>query len=226
MNVTKDNPAQQNFRWKTYLYGFLSGVIVSVSVILFAVVLLQERPVWVDFSTVEPSVYEGIRQTLVSDGYSEGADFRYFNGERLLQFRAEKRNVLHLILAEEGLIPVRELGFEILENADDSTSEYEMELRKLEAMKSELRRILRFYDAIDDVSLSVPFILADEEEEFEISRRASVVLKLTPGKTLTPAQVRSIYRLVAGAFHIEGYANITVTDSKMAPIPYPSNDER
>ncbi|RMH56221.1 MAG: flagellar M-ring protein FliF [Candidatus Hydrogenedentota bacterium] len=197
-----------------------SGVLLGATILLFAgILMMASKTVWVELGTFELQEAAQIKTELDKRGYTAGKDYRLSNGGRTIEVDAKKRNEIHLALAEKGLFGHAEKGFSIFEKFDITTTDYEQRIKTLEALKSEMRRMIRAYSQVEDVSISVPFI---ENQsifiETEIPQTASVVLTLRPGMKLDNEQIRAIRNLIAGGFPGLTEENITLTDQFMRPL--------
>lgn len=194
----------------------VSGVTLAL---LLGVIFFARQTTWVSIGTFDMQVSAQIKDTLEGAGYALGRDFKLSDDGRTIYADAQKRNVIHLALAEQGLFGQQEKGFAIFEEFDITTTDYEQRLRTLEALKSEMRRMIRSYQQVEDVTISVPFI---EEQSIFIDKAkvqtASAVITLQPGATLDDAQILAIRRLISGGFSGLTEKNITLTDQYMYPL--------
>ncbi len=188
-------------------------------VLLLSVIFMANRTVWVKLGTFELQLASQIKVELDKAGYRQDVDYRLVDAGKTIEVDAKRRNEINLALAEKGLMGNQEKGFAIFEEFDITTTDYEQRLRTLEALKSEMRRLIGSYSQIEDVKITVPYI---ENQslfvETEIPQTASVVLTLKAGNKLDDEQVKAIRGIIAGGFPGLSHDKITITDQFMRPL--------
>ncbi len=119
---------------------------------------------------------------------------------------------LRINLASLGLPRQGSFGFEILENSGIGTSAFLEKIKYTRALQGELEKTIK---SIDGVQSARVHIVKPERSIFQQSRgaTASVYLKLRPGHSLTPEQIKGIANLVAGS--VEGLepSKVSIVDS-------------
>lgn len=188
-------------------------------VLLLAVIFMAQRTVWVELGTFEIQLAAQIKVELDNRGYTPNVHYKIVNDGRTIMIDAKIRNEALLGLGEKGLYGHAEKGFAIFNEFDITTTDYEQRLRTFEALKSEMRRMIRTYTQVADVSISVPRI---EDQsifiESEIPQTAAVVITLHPGTQLDDEQIRAIRGLIAGGFPGLTADKITLTDQFMREL--------
>ena len=124
----------------------------------------------------------------------------------------EKVYELRLSLAGDGLPNGGNVGFEIFDHTDFTTTKFVQELNYRRALQGELARTINRFKEVND---SRVFIAIPEESLFiEDSKPASASIQLDLRSNLPPAKLTAIVHLVAGA--IEGLEpeHVTVVDTK------------
>lgn len=118
------------------------------------------------------------------------------------------------IMAEGGSERYGQIGLELFEKQDFGTTSYAQKINFQRALQGELTRAINTLDAVKQskVMLALPAKKTFLEET--TAPKASVVLDLVPGKTLSPEQIRGITFLVASS--VEGLEadQVTVVDSR------------
>lgn len=124
---------------------------------------------------------------------------------------------LRLALASEGLPKGGSVGFEIFDNSRMGMTDFEQQVAFLRALEGELERTIREMDAVEDVRVNVvmpePRLFLKEEQPAS----ASILLRLRPGREMTPDQVRAVMNLTASS--VEGlspeYVSIVDTGGRL-----------
>ncbi|VAV85206.1 Flagellar M-ring protein FliF [hydrothermal vent metagenome] len=118
-----------------------------------------------------------------------------------------------IALAGEGLPRGGSVGFEIFDESSFGVTQFVQKINYMRAMQGELARTISQIQAVEGarVHLAVPEkgVFLDDIEK----GRASIVLKLRGGGTLTPSQVQGIVHLTASA--VDGLlpGDVTVVDT-------------
>lgn len=195
-------------------------------VLLIAIIYMAKSTVWVELGTFDIQMAAQIKIELDKRGYAPNIHYQITNEGRTIMVDAKIRNEALLGLGEKGLYGHAEKGFTIFNEFDITTTDYEQRLRTFEALKSEMRRMIRTYAQVEDVTISVPRI---ENQsifiESEIPQTASVVLTLNPGAKLDDDQVRAIRGLIAGGFPGLTPDKITLTDQFMRELKADDEEE-
>jgi flagellar M-ring protein FliF len=127
---------------------------------------------------------------------------------------SEKVYELRLQLAAQGLPQGGGLGFEIFDKTNFGTSDFVQKLNYRRALQGELSRTIQSLSEIDScrVHLAVPEKNIFMEKESKPS--ASIMVKLKPGRTLSPSQVQGVVHLVSSS--VEGLSpqDVTVIDNR------------
>lgn len=126
---------------------------------------------------------------------------------------AEKVYETRMELAGEGLPQGGGVGFEIFDKTSFGVTDFVQKINYRRALQGELARTISQIKEVDSarVHLAMPEkgVFLDEKK----SARASIILKLKPGKTLTQGQVTSIVHLVANSFENLRPEDVTVVDT-------------
>ncbi|MBI5469251.1 MAG: flagellar M-ring protein FliF, partial [Deltaproteobacteria bacterium] len=116
-------------------------------------------------------------------------------------------------LAGEGLPQGGGVGFEIFDKTSFGVTDFVQKINYRRALQGELARTISQIKEVDSarVHLAMPEkgVFLDEKK----SARASIILRLKPGKTLSQGQVSSIVHLVANSFENLRPEDVTVVDT-------------
>lgn len=195
------------------------GIGLTIFAALILLSIFVNRTVFVPLGTFEVSASAAIRAELERAGFRQDVDYRITNEGRTILIDARKRNDALLTLSGQGLMGTTEKGFSIFDEFDITTTDYEQRIRNIEALKSEMRRLIRSYSQVEDVNINVPYI--ENENIFsdkEVSASATVVLTLKPGAKLDDVQIRAIRGAIAASFPGLTDEKISLTDNQMNPL--------
>lgn len=125
----------------------------------------------------------------------------------------EKVYETRLELAASGLPSGGVVGFEIFEKTGFGMTEFAQKVNYLRALQGELARTISW---LSEVETARVHIVIPERRLFtrEEGARASVVVKLKPGRSLSPSQVQGIVHLVASSVRGLDPEDVTVVDTK------------
>ena len=127
---------------------------------------------------------------------------------------SEKVYELRLQLAAQGLPQGGGIGFEIFDKTNFGTSDFVQKLNYRRALQGELSRTIQSLSEIENcrVHLAVPEKNIFMEKESRPS--ASVMVKLKPGRNLSPNQVQGVVHLISSS--VEGLSpqDVTVIDHR------------
>lgn len=125
----------------------------------------------------------------------------------------DKVHETRMELAGEGLPQGGGIGFEIFDKTSFGVTEFVQKVNYKRALQGELSRTISQIKEIESarVHLALPEkgVFLDEQKK----SRASVIVKLKPGKTLNQGQVSSIVHLVANSADSLRPEDITVVDT-------------
>ncbi|NOY38731.1 MAG: flagellar M-ring protein FliF [Nitrospirae bacterium] len=127
---------------------------------------------------------------------------------------SDKVYELRIQLAAMGLPQGGSMGYEIFDKTGLGTTEFVQKVNLKRALQGELSRTIRSLQEVSDcrVHLSMPersiFTSTDEKP------KASVLLKLRPGVTLSRSQIRGIVHLVSGSVESLTPNNVTIVDNR------------
>ncbi len=144
----------------------------------------------------------------------ENIPYKVEGNGSIIMVPKDKVHEIRLKLAAKGLPSSQTVGFEIFEEPKMGITQFQENVNFLRALEGELARTIRQLDPVQDVRVNIALpkesIFVREEEE----PKASVVLKLWPGKDLTKEQVKAVVFLVSHAVPRLKKENVTVVDNR------------
>ena len=197
----------------------VAGVAAMIAVVI-AVVLWANQPVYhLLYANLSPEDAGTITEKLKG----MKVPYEIQNGNAVL-VPQEKVHELRLLLAGEGLPSGGGVGFEIFDRTSIGMTDFVQKLNYKRALQGELARTIGQLNEVEQarVHLVVPEkTLFSEKKE---SARASVVLKIRGGRTLSQNQVHGIVHLVASSVEGLSAQNISVVDTRGNILSKPSDD--
>ncbi len=119
-----------------------------------------------------------------------------------------------LALASKGIPAGSEVGFELFEDIPLGMTEFVQKLNFQRALQGELTRTIKSLDAIDQARVHLVIPKADLFVREKPKGKASVMVKVKPGKILSENQVQGIVHLVSGSVESIQAQDVVVVDLK------------
>ncbi len=187
------------------------GVVVIFLLIIFAVLILwnsnaRYSPLFTNLNTQDAAaITERLKEKNISYKLSSGGSTVLVPEDMVYDLRLE--------LAGEGLPDQGVVGFEIFDESQFGSTDFERKVNYYRALSGELSRSIRAMNGIDyaRVQITAPRESLFVEEERPPS--ASVLLQLKAGFNINPGQVKAIANLVASS--VQGLDNeyVTIVDT-------------
>lgn len=137
---------------------------------------------------------------------------------------ADRVYELRLELASQGLPQGAGVGFELFDKTSFTMTDFVQKLNYRRALQGELARTIRGLSEVEQcrVHLAIPerSLFMQKEER----PKASVLVKLRPGRRLSQGQVRGIVHLVSSSIEGLDPADVSVVDSRGEMLTSPSDD--
>ena len=161
------------------------------------------------FSNLSPSTLQKVEYTLSK----LGVDYKIDLKKGAVYVPSDKVEELRIYLTEQGVIsPENKVGFEIFEKQSFTVSDFAEQVNYLRALEGELGRTIKAIDAVEDVKVNIALPRRSIFARPEAEPRASVLIKLKPGKDLTPEQVKAIRNLVVASVVGLKPQNVVIVD--------------
>ncbi len=150
---------------------------------------------------------------IVEELETRGVSYRLADGGRTIMVPSDDLHNMRLQMAGEGLPHQGLVGFEIFDDTQFGTTDFERRVNLYRAMGGELSRSIQNMNSIEFARVQ---ITAPEESLFideESPAKASVMLQLESGVRLTNSQARAIGNLVASSVPDLSPENVTIVDT-------------
>ncbi|MBL0715075.1 MAG: flagellar M-ring protein FliF [Desulfosarcina sp.] len=140
--------------------------------------------------------------------------YRITGNGTCIQVPEQNVHELRMTMASEGLPQGAGIGFEVFDNTKLGMTEFMQNVNYQRALQGELSRTI---NQIDEIESSRIHLVMSEQSLFveeEQPASASVVLKLKPGRRLSPNQIQGIVHLVSASISGLASENVTVVDNR------------
>jgi len=125
---------------------------------------------------------------------------------------AEKVNELRIQLASEGIPQNGRVGFELFDRNSFGATDFTEQINYRRALEGELTRTIKSISEIHQARVHLVIPKKSLFESQENKAKASVTLKLKPGRSLSESQVLGIVHLVASSVEGLNPDNVSVVD--------------
>ena len=164
--------------------------------------------------TVLFSGLDSVEASKITEKLKEnGVKYQFKDGEGTILVPDDMVHQLRLDMAAENILPKGgSVGFEIFDEMSFGTTEFVLNLKYQQALQGELARTIKGYPIIDDARVHIvpagDSIFAEDEKP----ATASVVVKLSSGRKLSPRQLQGIINIVSGSVKGLKPENVSVVD--------------
>ncbi len=199
--------ARLTVRQRWALGGIAAITVLGLGAILY---FANETEYGVLFSDLRPEDASRITERLKQDK----VPFKLASSGTTIMVPADKVSELRLQTAGAGLLAGGHIGFELFDKSSFGVTDFTEQINYKRALEGELARTI---EGLNEVAQARVHITLPRESLFtEQTERAkaSVVLHLKPGRTLSQSAAHSISMLLSSAVQGLEPANVTVLDSQ------------
>ena len=200
---------------------FLSLAPVTMAVALGGVALvigaLVSIALWVqtpDYQLLYTNLSDQDAAAVVDQLNTQNIPHQLTNQGRNVSVPSNRVHEIRLNLASQGLPAGTEVGLELFEDTPMGMTEFTQKLNFQRALQGELARTIKSLESVEQarVHLAIP-----KDEVFikeKQNGKASVMVKLHPGRTLSPNQIQGIIHLVSSSVANIPPGNVVLVDPK------------
>lgn len=189
------------------IIGIATGVVlVGLLFLIFSGTSHNYQPLFQQLSSEDASA-------IVDELEARDVSYRLADGGRTIMVPSDDLHTMRLQMAGEGLPQEGLVGFEIFDDTQFGTTDFERRVNLYRAMGGELSRSIQNMNSIEFAKVQ---ITAPEDSLFideETSAKASVMLQLEPGDRLNHSQAGAIGNLVASSVPDLSPENVTIVDT-------------
>jgi len=131
-----------------------------------------------------------------------GSEYRITEGGGTVLAPSTRINELRLMMAAAGLPKSGRIGFELFDKVNLGATEFTEHINYRRALEGELERTVMSLEEVEQARVHLTFPKDSVFLESQQPAKASVLVRIKPGKRLAPANVVAIDHLVASA--VEG----------------------
>ncbi|WP_281951163.1 flagellar basal-body MS-ring/collar protein FliF [Nitrosophilus kaiyonis] len=195
-----------------FLKNLLIGLGFAAIIVLLSIIVLKNVSKE-DYGVLYTNLSPDDAGSILSVLQEERIPYKIEGDGSIILVPEKKIYDVRLKLAAKGLPSSKVVGFEIFEEPKMGATHFQENINYIRAIEGELTRTIKQLDAVQNAKVNIALpqtsIFAREEDE----AKASVVIKLWPGRDLTKEQIKSIVFLVSHAVPKLKPENVTVVDN-------------
>ena len=203
--------------WKKFLALSPVNMAVALGGVALVIGALFSISLWVqtpDYQLLYANLSDQDAAAVVDQLNTQNIPHKLTNQGRNVAVPSNKVHEIRLSLASQGLPAGTEVGLELFEDTPMGMTEFVQKLNFQRAIQGELARTIKSLEAVEHarVHLALP-----KEELFikeKQSGKASVMVKLHPGRTLSQSQIQGIVHLVSSSVSGIPPGNVVLVDPK------------
>ncbi|HKI68538.1 MAG TPA: flagellar basal-body MS-ring/collar protein FliF, partial [Verrucomicrobiae bacterium] len=178
---------------------------------LFSISLWVQTP---DYQLLYANLSDEDAAGVVEQLNTQNIPHKLTNQGRNVAVPSNKVHEIRLSLASQGLPAGTEVGLELFEDTPLGMTEFVQKLNFQRALQGELARTIKSLEAVEHARVH---LVLPKEELFVKEKKngkASVMVKLHPGRTLSQSQIQGIVHLVASSVQGVPPGNVVLVDPK------------
>jgi flagellar M-ring protein FliF len=186
----------------------------GVALVIGAMITIS---LWVrspDFQLLYTNLSDQDAAAVVEQLSSQNVPHKLTNNGRNVHVPSSKVHEIRLSLAGQGLPAGTEVGLELFEDTPMGMTEFTQKLNYQRALQGELARTIK---SLESVEMARVHLALPKEELFikeKQNGKASVMVKLHPGRTLSQSQIQGIVYLVSSSVGGIPPGNVVLVDPK------------
>lgn len=198
---------------ENFLKNLLLGLGFAAIIVLLSIILLKNITKE-DYGVLYTNLSPDDAGSILSVLQEERIPYKIEGNGSIILVPEDKIYDVRLKLAAKGLPSSKVVGFEIFEEPKMGATHFQENINYIRAIEGELTRTIKQLDAVQNAKVNIALpqtsIFARDEDE----AKASVIIKLWPGRDLTAEQIKSIVFLVSHAVAKLKPENVTVVDNR------------
>jgi flagellar M-ring protein FliF len=189
----------------------------AIGFLSFSLAIIFIISMWVwspDYQLLFANLSHENAGTIVEELKTQNIEYKLTNQGRNIQVPTNQVHETRLSLASQGLPEGNEVGFELFENNPLGMTDFVQKLNWQRALQGELSRTIKSLSIIDQARVHLVIPKKDLFSRKKPRGKASVMVKVKAGKTLSENQIQGIVRLVSGSTESVTSQDVVVVDIK------------
>ncbi len=190
--------------------SLIFGVLLLIALLSF---VAYQSSAAKDYSVLYTHLNPDDAGNVLSALQEENIPYKVEGGGSIIMAPSDKVYEIRLKLAAKGIPNTTVVGLELFEEPKMGTTQFQENVNFMRAIEGELVRTIRQIDAVKDAKVNIALpkesIFVREAEE----PKASVIIRLWPGKDLNKEQIKATVFLVSHSVPKLKSENVTVVDN-------------
>lgn len=196
-------------KYKVFILSAIVGILTLIFLLTFVVFSGEKEKNYTPlFTDLSPQAVEEV----VKELSKEHVPFKVSKDSKTIEVPKDQVYRLRITLLSKGIPSTGEIDFSIFKEPQYGMSKYQMDILYKKALKNEIEKTISALTPVESAKVNIVFpedsVFWEEGQE----AKASVVLKLYPGATLTKDQVRGIINLLEKSVKDLKKENISIVD--------------
>ena len=188
----------------------IAAAVSTLGLILALVYYGSQGEYGVLFSDLKPEDAQRIVEKL----QAENIPYSLTNGGTTIQVPNDKISELRLQMASSGVISGGHVGFDLFDKTNFGATDFAQQVNYRRAIEGEIARTLEGMDEVDSARVHITPKQESVFTEKEEGAKASIMLRVLQGKTLSSERTDAIVSLVASSVQGLDPANVSVVDTR------------
>ena len=187
----------------------------ALSLVALAIASLFVMSLWLktpDFQLLYANLSSEDAGAIVDKLKAKKIPYELSNEGRTIRISSDMLHEVRLELASAGLPEGSDVGLEIFEDTPLGMTEFVQKLNYQRALQGELTRTIKTLDAVSQARIHLVIPKDNLLRKNKPKGKASVTLKIKPGKNLTENQIQGIVHLVSSSVGGVEAADVVVLD--------------
>ncbi|MFP4062677.1 MAG: flagellar basal-body MS-ring/collar protein FliF [Halochromatium sp.] len=216
-NDQSPRPSEQSplQRLQAFVRGNLPVVLLiggaALVALLTAVLLWARAP---DYRVLFSNINEADGGRIISELDARGVPYRFSQGGQALLVPSDQVHSLRMQLAEQGLPRGGNVGFELMEDQPFGISQFAEQVNFQRGLEGELSRSIESLAPVEEARVHIAMARSSVFVREREPAKASVVLNLFGGRSLSEGQVDAIRHFVASSVPELATEEVTIVDQR------------
>jgi len=203
--------------WRKFLALSPVNMAVALGGVALIVGALVSISLWVqspDYQLLYTNLSDQDAAAVVEQLSTQNIPHKLTNQGRNVYVPSNKVHEIRLSLASQGLPAGTEVGLELFEDTPLGMTEFVQKLNFQRALQGELARTIQSIEAVKHARVHLALPKQELFVKEKQNGKASVMVKLHPGRTLSQSQIQGIVHLVSSSVQGIPPGNVVLVDPK------------
>jgi len=207
-------PVRRNFQFVAQQYVGLMLTVATLVAVLVAGYLWSQTP---DYRVLYGNLSDRDGGAVIASLQQMNVPYKFADGGALM-VPGNRVHEARVRLATQGLPKGGPVGFELMETQKFGTSQFAEQINYQRALEGELARTIQSMSAVQGARVHLALAKQSAFLREQPKPSASVLLNVSPGRTLDAAQVGAIVHLVSNSVPDLRASNVTIVDQNGNPL--------